>query len=107
MEHRQTEGAVAELQAHCKIGPNQVPLALMRVEERALTPAPTNTGANEQPVVSAVFANSVASWLSVDQPTVGLGMRSIRSLLADLPSAGRTPTTPLLTRRQGRLRRNC
>ena len=70
VEHRVTSGAVAELQAHHKIGPNQIPLDLLRVEERAVTPAPTNTGATEQAVVSAVFANSVGSFLSVDQPTV-------------------------------------
>ena len=30
-------------------------------------------GASEQPVISAVFANSVGSFLGVDQPTVGAG----------------------------------
>ena len=73
LEHRNTDGAEAELQSHLKIGPNQVPLALLRTEERAVTPAPTNTGATEQPVVAAVFANSVGSFLGVDQPTVGVG----------------------------------
>ena len=87
VEHRQTEGAVAELQAHHKIGPNQVPLALMRVEERDLTPAPTNTGASEQPVVSAVFANSVASFLSVDQPTVGAG-DAVYPVITSRPTVG-------------------
>ena len=72
IEHRNTDGAEAELQSHLKIGPNQVPLDLL-IEERAVTPAPGNTGATEQPVVSAVFANSVGSFLGVDQPTVGAG----------------------------------
>ena len=73
IEHRATAGAEAELQEHHKIGPNQIPLALMRVEERDLTPAPTNTGASEQPVIAAVFANSVGAFLSVDQPVVPSG----------------------------------
>ena len=73
LEHRVTDGAEAELQTHLKIGPNQIPLDLLRVEERAVTPAPGNTGATEQPVISAVFANSVGSFLGVDQPSVGAG----------------------------------
>ena len=67
LEHRMTDGAEAELQTHLKIGPNQIPLDLLRIEERAVTPAPGSVGASEQPVISAVFANSV------DQPTVGAG----------------------------------
>ena len=72
LEHRNTSGAEAELQTHLGIGPNQIPLALL-IEERAVTPAPASTGATEQPVVSAVFANSVGAFLGVDQPTVGAG----------------------------------
>ena len=72
IEHRLTDGAEAELQAHLKIGPNQVPLGML-IEDRAVTPAPGNTGATEQPVVSAVFANSVGAFLGVDQPTVPAG----------------------------------
>ena len=73
LEHRNTDGAEAELQSHLEIGPNQIPLDLLRFEERAVTPAPTNTSATEQPVVAAVFANSVGAFLGVDQPTVGAG----------------------------------
>ena len=75
IEHRSTAGAEAELQEHHKIGPNQIPLDLLRipVEERAVSPAPTNVGTTEQPVISAVFANSVGAFLGVDQPTVGAG----------------------------------
>ena len=72
LAHANTNGAEAELQAHLKIGPNQIPLDLL-IEERAVTPAPGNTGATEQPVVSAVFANSVGAFLGVDQPTVPAG----------------------------------
>ena len=73
LEHRMTDGAEAELHTHLKIGPNQIPLDLLRSEERAVTPAPGSVGASEQPVISAVFANSVGSFLGVDQPTVGAG----------------------------------
>ena len=73
IEHRNTAGAEAELQSHLKIGPNQVPLDLLRVEDRLVSPAPTNVGATEQPVIAAVFANSVGAFLGVDQPVVGAG----------------------------------
>ena len=73
IEHRNTDGAEAELQTHHNIAANQIPLGLMRVEHRAVSPAPTNTGVSEQPVIAAVFANSVASFLGVDQPTVPSG----------------------------------
>ena len=87
IEHRKTDGAEAELQAHLKIGPNQVPLDLLRVEERAITPAPGNVGASEQPVISAVFANSVGSFLGVDQPTVGAG-DSVFPVITSRPTIG-------------------
>ena len=73
LEHRMTDGAEAELQTHLGLSANQIPLALLRTEERAVTPAPTNTSTNEQPVISAVFANSVGAFLGVDQPTVPAG----------------------------------
>ena len=73
VEHRMTEGAEAELQKHLGLSANQVPLALLLSEERAVTVAPTNTESSEQPVVPSVFAAPVAEFLSIDQPTVGAG----------------------------------
>ena len=73
IEHRVTEGAEAELQKHLGLSANQIPLDLIRCEERAVTTAPTNTGSTEQSVVPAVFAASAAAFLNIDQPTVGAG----------------------------------
>ena len=82
IEHRAIEGATAELQEHYKVAGNAVPLALLRgdgdtggngIEERAVTPAPANVGATQAPIIPAVFPMSVAAFLSVDSPTVGVG----------------------------------
>ena len=75
MEHRSTDGATAELQQHHRLAPNQIPLALVRepVEERAVTPGPTNVGTNQAAVIGGVFPRAAATWLSVDMPTVGVG----------------------------------
>ena len=71
LEHRHTDGHTAELQQHYGLGANQVPLALL--ETRAVTPAPTNVGADQSAIVPGVFPQSVASFLGVDMPTVGVG----------------------------------
>ena len=71
LEHRSTSGATAELQQEIGLNGNQIPLAL--IETRAVTPAPTNTGQTQAPIVPAVFPQSVAAFLGVDLPTVGVG----------------------------------
>ncbi len=73
LEHRATDGAEKEIQDHFKVASNQVPLRLLRVESRAVTPGATNVGQNQQPIIPGVFPNSVASFLGVDMPTVGVG----------------------------------
>ena len=80
LEHRATDGRTAELQEHLGLGSNQVPLALLRgappVEARAVTPAPSDVGTNQAPIIPAVFPQSCAAWLGVDMPTVGVGEAS-------------------------------
>ena len=77
LSHGQPSGAMAELQKHLGLQGNQVPLALLsgyaNAEERAVTPAPTNVGQNQQQIVPYVFPQSSASFLGVDMPTVGVG----------------------------------
>lgn len=73
IEHRATDGAEAEIQAHFKIGANQVPLEMLRVEQRAITTAPTNTQANQDMIIPAVFPASVAEFLGIYRPTVPAG----------------------------------
>ncbi len=73
LEHRATDGAESELQAHFKLGANQIPLSMLRTEARAVTPAPADVGANQQPVIPGVFPMSCAAFLGIDMPTVPVG----------------------------------
>ena len=45
----------------------------MLLETRAVTPAPANVGTDQQPIIPAVFPQSVAAFLGIDMPTVGVG----------------------------------
>ena len=71
LEHRNTEGPERELQDHYGLGPNQIPLSML--EERAVTPAPANVGAEQAVIIPGVFPQSCAAFLGVDMPTVGVG----------------------------------
>ena len=71
LDHRQTEGAEAELQKHFGMGSNQVPLSM--IEERAVTPAPGNVQGNQSEIVPGVFPQSAAAFLGVDMPSVPTG----------------------------------
>lgn len=72
IENRATEGVEKELQEHFDLAANQIPLSLLRIEDRAVTPAP-NTGRTQQPVIPAVFPMSCAAHLRIPQPTVAAG----------------------------------
>ena len=87
MSHRQTDDAEAELQAALGLSANVIPLALLRT--RAVTPAPANVGTNQQPIIPMVFPDSVAAFLGVDMPTVGVGEAVFPVL-----TAGATAQTP-------------
>ena len=56
---------------HFGLGTNQVPLAML--ETRAVTPAPSTVGADQSAIIPGVFPQSVAAFLGVDMPTVGVG----------------------------------
>ena len=71
IEHRATDGATRELQEHYGLGPNQVPLGML--EHRAVTQAPGDVGADQQPIIPYVFPQAVAAFLGIDTPTVGVG----------------------------------
>ena len=77
LSHGQPSGQMAELQQHLGLQGNQVPLALLSgyhgMEERAVTPAPSNVGQNQAGIIPYVFPQSAASFLGVDMPTVGVG----------------------------------
>ena len=71
LEHRATDGAEAEIQAHYKLSSNAIPLALL--ETRAVTPAPGQVGQNQSAIIPGVFPQSCAAFLAVDMPTVAVG----------------------------------
>ena len=85
IEHRQTEGAEKELQAHFGLGASQVPVSML--EERAITPAPGNVEGNQSAIVPGVFPQSAAAFLSVDMPSVPTG-DSVFPVLATNAAAG-------------------
>ena len=75
VEHRATGGAELELQQHHGLAVNQIPLDLLRLrpEERAVSPAPTNTETMQDEITQPVFADSAGAFLGVYQPTVAMG----------------------------------
>ena len=86
IEHRASiEGETGELQAELGLGANQVPLDL--IETRAVTPAPADTGASQQPIVMPVFAGGDAAFLSVSQPRVPVG-DAVYPVLTTRPAVG-------------------
>ena len=90
VEHRQTDGADAELQKHHGLASNQIPLDLLRLpreEHRAVTPAPTNVGTVESPIVLPVFASGSGAFLSIDRPTVAMG-DAVYPVLTTRPTVG-------------------
>ena len=85
------DGAENEIQQHNGLAPNQIPLALLRVdrplETRSVTPAPTNTGASEQPVLMPIFAQGIGAFLGIDRPTVPAG-DLVFPVLTNRPTVG-------------------
>lgn len=66
-------GANKELQQELGLAHNVVPLELLAVEKRAVTPSPTNVGRPQQTIEPAVFPDSLASMLRIPMPTVPAG----------------------------------
>ena len=85
ISHGQTAGAIRELQEHFGLNGNQVPLRML--ETRAVTPAPADVGANQSPIIAAVFPQSAAAWCGVDQPSVGVG-EAVYPVLTNNDAAG-------------------
>ena len=68
------DGRERELQTEFGLTGNQIPLSMLRGEEhRAVTPAPGNVGQTQSEIIPYVFPQSVAAFLMVDMPTVGVG----------------------------------
>ena len=94
LSHAMPTGANAEIQAHYGIDGNQIPLEMLRSDEdteglrtRAVTPAPNDVGQNQASIVPYVFPDSVAAFLGVSTPTVGVG-EAVYPVLTKAPTVG-------------------
>ena len=79
LEHRQTVGAEAEIQAHFKLGSNQVPLSML--EERAVSTVPADASitpaeTNQASIIQPVFSLGDSNFLGIPQPRVAAGSAS-------------------------------
>ena len=86
MEHRASDGAIAEVQRERGLGPNALPTELL-MEQRAVTPAPANTGQSQAEITGFVFPQSVAAFLGIPSPIVPVGDATFPVLTSD-PAAG-------------------
>ena len=73
LEKRSTDGATLEMQQAFGLGPNQLPLDMLRLEERAVTPSIANVATDEAEVVPPVFATGAGAFIGADRPIVQMG----------------------------------
>ena len=86
LERRSVDGATLEAQQAYGLGPNQVPLEMLR-EQRAVTPGPTSVATEEADVLQPVFSTGVGAFLSVDRPAVPMG-DAVYPVLTSRPTVG-------------------
>ena len=86
MEHRASSGPIAEVQQERGLGANTIPVEML-MEHRAVTPAPTDVGQNQDSIEGYVFPNSVAAYIGVPSPVVPVGDATFPVLTSD-PAAG-------------------
>ena len=87
MEHRASDGAIAEVQRKRGLASNAIPTEMLMVEHRAVTPAPADTGQNQNQIEGFVFPQSIAAFLSIPSPVVPVGDTTFPVLTSD-PAAG-------------------
>ena len=87
MEHRASDGPIAEVQKERGLGANAIPTEMLMVEHRAVTPAPGDVGQNQSMITGYVFPQSVASFLSIPSEIVPVG-DSTHPVLTSDPAAG-------------------
>lgn len=87
VEHRAAEGPEAELQKELGLADNQVPLCLL--ETRAVTPVPGagEVGTSQSEILMPVFADTLAAFLGIPMPTVGVGDHGY-PVLTNRPTVG-------------------
>ena len=86
MEHRASDGAIAEVQRERGLASNAVPTEML-MEHRAVTPAPADTGQTQAQIEGFVSPQSVADFLGVPSPIVPVGDATFPVLTSD-PNAG-------------------
>ena len=88
-EKRHCLGAELELQQAHGLAENQIPLSLLRIEQRAagVTTAPTNVGTSQAEIVQPVFANGAGAYLGITRPTIPAG-DSVFPVLSTRPDVG-------------------
>ena len=88
-EKRHSLGAELELQQAHGLAENQMPLDMLRTEQRAagVTTAPTNVGTSQEQIVQPVFANGAGAYLQISRPVVAQG-DSVFPVLATRPDVG-------------------
>ena len=93
LEHRQADGATWELQRERRLGPNQIPLDLLRtpvdVETRAagVSPIPSDHEASQRPIVQPVYATGDSAFLGIRQDVVPSG-DAVYPILSNRPTVG-------------------
>ncbi len=89
IEGRSLEGREAELGQHFKLPANSFPVEMLRepVEHRAVTPAPSDAGRTQRPIVQPVFAGGDAAFLGIPMPTVPVGDQ-VFPVLTSRPTVG-------------------
>lgn len=86
IEHRVSDGVIAEIQSELGLGGNQLPVEVL-MEHRAVTPAPADVGQNQSGIEGFVFPQSSAAFLGIPSPVVGVGDATFPVLTSD-PGAG-------------------
>ena len=86
MEHRASFGAIAEVQRERGLGANAIPTEML-MEERAVTPAPSDVGQSQTEITGFVFPQSVAAFMGIPSPVVPVGDATFPVLTSD-PTAG-------------------
>ena len=88
-EKRNSIGAELELQQAHGLAENQIPIDMLRIEQRAagVTTAPTNVGTSQAEIVQPVFASGAGAFLGISRPVVAQG-DSVFPVLATRPDVG-------------------
>ncbi len=87
LERRATNGATAEAQVAHGCAPNQIPLAMLRTEVRAVTPTPGASMTEQADTVLPVFASGAGAFLGIDRPAVAMG-QAVYPVFKSRPSVG-------------------